>query len=94
MAARAFVADYNRQLAKPGPFLLRILAGAAFYLLLEGAVFRSGVYTPYLEPDSSAGLLDSYLRSERERPGSGPLRQRRAGIGHRCRRLRETAEDS
>lgn len=46
--------------------ILRILAGLLALFLLDAAVFRTRLYTPWLEPDSSAGLFELILRRELE----------------------------
>ncbi len=52
-------------------FGVRLLCATAIFVVVEGAVFRSGLYTGVLEPDSSAGMLLSLLRAEKRRPPSG-----------------------
>ena len=52
-------------------FGLRLLWAAAIFVLVEGLVFRTSVYTPLLEPDSSAGLVQSLLSAEKRRPSAG-----------------------
>lgn len=54
------------------PFYFRLLCAAVAFVAVEGAVFRTGLYSRLLEPDSSAGLLESYLDNEKRRPVDGP----------------------
>jgi len=49
----------------------RLLWAAAIFVMVEGLVFHTGVYAPLLEPDSSAGLLQSLLSAEKRRSASG-----------------------
>ena len=51
-------------------FGMRLMWAAAIFVLVEGLVFRTGVYTPLLEPDSSAGLVQSLLSAEKRRASS------------------------
>jgi hypothetical protein len=53
-------------------FFLRLLCAAAAFVAVEGVVFRTGLYSRLLEPDSSAGLLQSILDNEKRRPVAGP----------------------
>lgn len=53
------------------PFWFRLLAGIGIFFAIEGLLFRTGLYTRLLEPDSSAGRLQSILRNERQRTGGG-----------------------
>ena len=53
-------------------FWMRLLWATAIFVLVEGALFRTGLYTHVIEPDSSTGLLQTYLRDEKTRPGNGP----------------------
>jgi hypothetical protein len=41
--------------------LLWTIASLAAFLLIESAIFRLGWYNKYLEPDSSAGMVEDYL---------------------------------
>lgn len=41
--------------------LLWTAASLLLFVLVEAAIFRSGVYYPYLEPQSSAGTVYSYM---------------------------------
>ena len=52
-------------------FGVRLLCAAGIFVFIEGAVFRSGLYTPLLEPDSSMGLVQSLLAAEKRRAPSG-----------------------
>lgn len=52
-------------------FGLRLLCAAGMFILLEGALFRTGFYARLLEPDSSAGILRSILYDEKQRRPSG-----------------------
>jgi hypothetical protein len=47
-----------KNLAKP---LLWTLASLLLFLMVESLVFRLGWYNKYLEPDSSAGTVETYL---------------------------------
>jgi hypothetical protein len=49
------------------PFKLFLMT-AVLFILLEGLVFRTGFYARYIEPSSSAGMLESTLHNERTRP--------------------------
>ena len=53
-------------------FFLRLLCAAAAFVVVEGAVFRTGLYTRVLEPDSSAGYVQSILDNEKRRVVAGP----------------------
>ena len=55
----------------PAQFLARLLTGVVIFFVVEGAVFRSGFYTRYLEPESSAGTLQTILTNEKERRSDG-----------------------
>ena len=52
--------------------MLRFLLAGLLFCGLEGVVFRSGFYTSYFEPNSTAGLLRAVLHDEalRYRPGT------------------------
>jgi len=55
------------------PALLWTIASLAIFLVIEGAVFRLGWYNKYLEPNSSAGMVESYLHwLTRTPPGKVP----------------------
>ncbi len=43
----------------------KVTLGLLFFLALDALLFRSGLYWPYLEPDSSAGILQLTLLRER-----------------------------
>ena len=43
----------------------------AVFCVTEAAIFRSGFYSNYLEPGSSAGVVVAYLRNEANRRGAG-----------------------
>ena len=47
------------------------LLGAAIFVLLDGMVFHTPLYTSILAPDSYAGRMAVITRAERERPSSG-----------------------
>lgn len=51
---------------------MRLLCAAAVFAAVEAVVFRTGLYSRLLEPDSSAGQLQSILDDEKRRPLSGP----------------------
>jgi hypothetical protein len=53
-------------------FYLRLLCAATAFVMAEGIVFRTGLYSRLLEPDSSAGLLQSTLDDEKRRAVTGP----------------------
>jgi 8-oxo-dGTP pyrophosphatase MutT (NUDIX family) len=53
-------------------FFLRLLCAAAAFVAVEGMVFRTSVYSRLLEPDSTAGLLQSILADEKRRAVAGP----------------------
>ena len=44
--------------------ILAVLAAVAGVIALDALVFRSGLYTPFLEPDSSTGRFELILRRE------------------------------
>ena len=46
--------------------LLAVLAAVAGLIVLDGLVFRSGLYTSLLEPDSSTGVFELILRREQQ----------------------------
>ena len=52
--------------------LVRVVLAAALFCGLEGAIFRSGFYTRFLEPNSTTGLLQAIFSDERlhYRPGA------------------------
>jgi hypothetical protein len=50
----------------------RLAAGAGIFFLLEGAVFRTDLYTTILEPDSSAAQLLLRLHHEKSRTFTTP----------------------
>jgi len=52
--------------------LVRFLLAALLFCGLEGAVFRSGFYLRFLEPNSTAGLLQAILNDERLHYRAGP----------------------
>jgi hypothetical protein len=49
-----------------------LLASIAVFAAVEGVVFRTGLYTWILNPDTSTGDLETTLREERDRPKNGP----------------------
>ena len=49
-----------------------LLLAVAFFFLLEGLIFRSGLYSAIIAPDSSAGFLENMVRNERIRVKRGP----------------------
>jgi len=51
----------NRRLFYKSPALLWTVVSLLAFLIAEGAIFRLGWYNKYLEPDSSAGMVESYL---------------------------------
>ena len=61
-------------------FFLRLLCAAAAFVVVEGVVFRTGLYSHVLEPDSSTGLLQSILDDEKRRAVAGPREV--LAIGH------------
>jgi hypothetical protein len=48
------------------------LIAAITFVLLEGAIFRSGFYARYLEPSSSTGLFERNFQDEQKRKPFGP----------------------
>jgi len=48
-----------------------LLASVAAFVVVEGAVFHTGLYPWILDPDASTGYLETVLRTERERPKTG-----------------------
>jgi hypothetical protein len=52
--------------------LLRLVCAAAAFVAVEGAVFRTGLYTRVLEPDSSVGFVLGLVDDEKLRPVTGP----------------------
>src|ERR1039458_4959624 len=46
--------------------LLAVVAAVAGLIVLDGLVFRSGLYTSLLEPDSSTGVFELILRREQQ----------------------------
>jgi hypothetical protein len=69
--------------------LLRLLCAAAAFIAVEGVVFRTGLYTRVLEPDSSAGYLLGILDDEKRRVVAGPREV--LAIGHSRMGLRARA---
>lgn len=53
-------------------FYFRLLCAAALFVAVEGVVFRTGLYSRLLEPDSTAGILQSVLDDEKRRAVAGP----------------------
>jgi hypothetical protein len=52
---------------------LKIALIAIFaFMLLEGAIFRSGFYARYLEPSSSTGIFERTCQDEKRRKPYGP----------------------
>jgi len=47
------------------------LLGALSFVVLDGAIFHTGLYSAILAPDSYAGRVSLFTRKERERPPSG-----------------------
>jgi len=47
--------------------VLRFVLAAAIFCTLEGAIFRTRLYSSHLEPNSTAGLLQAILSDERLR---------------------------
>lgn len=47
-----------------------LLAAAGFFFALDSLIFRSGFYTPYLNPDSSSGHMELVLNNEIHRDKS------------------------
>jgi hypothetical protein len=48
------------------------LAVVLAFVLLEGSIFRSGLYARYLEPSSSTGIFERTLQDEKRRKPRGP----------------------
>jgi len=83
---------YNRRLHNRRHFWTRLFWAAAIFVAIEGAIFRTGLYTRFLEPGSSTGLLQSYLRNEKIRPGDGSRQVLAVGdsrMGFRARAANE-----
>lgn len=77
--------------------VLRLLCAAATFALVDGVVFRSGLYSRWLEPDSSAGLLQSILDDEKRRTAAGPREVLAIGdsrMGFRARAANEIAAET
>ena len=75
-------------------FYFRLLCAAAAFVAVEGVVFRTGLYSRLLEPDSSAGLVQSVLDDEKRRPVAGPHEVLAIGdsrMGFRARAANEAA---
>jgi hypothetical protein len=75
----------------PG-FFLRLFCAAAAFIVVEGAVFRTGLYSSVLEPDSSVAYLKSILDDEKRRAVTGPLEVLAVGhsrMGFRARAANE-----
>jgi hypothetical protein len=53
-------------------FGCRLLCAAVVFFAAEGAVFRTGLYTRVLDPDSSVGLLVNLIEDEKRRSTTGP----------------------
>ena len=51
----------DRRVFFKSPALLWTVASLLAFLIAEGAIFRLGWYNKYLEPNSSAGMVESYL---------------------------------
>jgi hypothetical protein len=56
------------------------LCAAAVFVAVEGIVFRTGLYSGVIEPDSTAGYLKSILDDEKRRVVAGPREV--LAIGH------------
>ncbi len=50
----------------------RIAAAIVLFCVVESAVFRSGFYSNFLSPESTAGQLVTFLRLEQDRKLTGP----------------------
>ena len=62
----------NRILTR-GAALRGALAGVCFFVLLDTGLFRSGLYSSNLEPDSTTGRQENLIWLEKQRqPKSGP----------------------
>ncbi|MCX6632437.1 MAG: hypothetical protein NTW28_32940 [Candidatus Solibacter sp.] len=78
-------------------FLLRLLCAAAAFVVVEGVVFRTGLYSGLLEPDSSAGILKSVLDDEKGRAATGSHEVLAVGdsrMGLRARAANELASET
>ena len=78
-------------------FFLRLLCAAFAFVVVEGMVFRTGLYSRLLEPDSTAGLLQSILNDEKRRAVSGPNEVLAIGdsrMGFRARAANELASET
>jgi hypothetical protein len=71
---------YDSGLPTISGFFLRLLCAAAAFVVVEGVVFRTGLYSHVLEPDSTTGLLQSILDDEKRRAVAGPREV--LAIGH------------
>lgn len=58
----------------------RILAIIAFFAAFEGILFHSGLYSLFVEPDSTTGFMEMHLRNEIRRPK--PNRNQVLAVGH------------
>ena len=78
-------------------FFFRLFCAAATFAVAEGVVFRTGLYSRLLEPDSSAGELQSILDDEIHRPSAGPREVLAIGdsrMGFRPRAANEIAAET
>jgi hypothetical protein len=66
--ARPKPAVIDQRVFFKSPALLWSIASLLFFLAVEGAVFRSGWYNKYLDPDSSTGSVESYVYWLRRTP--------------------------
>lgn len=88
---------YDGDLPAIRGFFLRLLCAAAIFVVVEGAVFRTGLYSHVLEPDSSVGLLQSYLDAEKNRAVASPHEALAIGdsrMGFRARAANEIAGET
>jgi hypothetical protein len=58
----------------------RILATLVFFAAFEGAVFHTRLYSSIIEPDSTAGAMETQLNNELKRPK--PDRNQVLAVGH------------
>jgi hypothetical protein len=58
----------------------RILATLVFFAAFEGAVFHTRLYPSIIEPDSTAGAMETQLNNELKRPK--PDRNQVLAVGH------------
>lgn len=72
MSAPTSIAPENKTQRRSGrDLVLALLAGAALFLLVDAAVFRTGWYQKRLEPESTTGITELVLHAESIWQGDG-----------------------